>query len=74
VYDSKHSWLYDYNEEAFVERRPHRKQKSMYPYKSKPSSTLSIELEQANWPPKFKLPASLSECDGESDPRQFVFR
>jgi hypothetical protein len=37
-----------------------------------PASPLSLELEQANWPPKFKFPASLAEYDGELDPRQFL--
>lgn len=74
TYDSKGSWKYDFNEEAFVERRPHRKQKNMHPYRAKPSSLLSIELERVDWPPKLKLLASLLEYDCESDARQFVLQ
>jgi hypothetical protein len=55
-----------------VERRPQKRYIEVFPAKGKPTSPLSLELEQADWPPNFKLPASLSEYDGESDPRQFL--
>jgi hypothetical protein len=61
-------WYYDSNEKAFMERRPHKKYRESHSIRVKPASPLSIELEQADWPPKFKLPASLPEYDGESDP------
>jgi hypothetical protein len=40
----------------------------------KPASPLSLELERADWPPKFKLPTSLLDYDGESDPRQLLHK
>jgi hypothetical protein len=55
-----------------VERRPCKNHRESYPSKAKPTSPLSIDLEQVEWPPKFKLPAFLPEYDGESDPRQFI--
>jgi hypothetical protein len=45
---------------------------NMFSSKMKPASPLSLELENADWPSKFKLPTSLPEFDGESDPRQFL--
>jgi hypothetical protein len=51
----------------------HKKRyKDMFSSKTKPASPLSLELENADWPLKFKLPASLPEFDGESDPIQFL--
>ena len=74
LYDIDEEWDDDMFEEAFAERIPRKKQRGSHPYGPKPTSPLAIELEQADWPPKFRLPASLPEYDGESDPRQFLLR
>jgi hypothetical protein len=55
-----------------VERRPQKRYRDTFSSKTKLASPLSLELENVDWPPKFKLPSSLPEFDGESDPRQFL--
>jgi hypothetical protein len=66
------SLYYDSEEEAYVERRPQKRCTEVFSRKAKPASPLSLELERADWPSMFKLPASL--LGGESDPRQFLHK
>jgi hypothetical protein len=55
-----------------VEHRPQERYRHVLSRKMKPASPLSLELENVDWPPKFKLLISLPEFNGESDPRQFL--
>jgi hypothetical protein len=68
------SLYYDSAAEVYVERRPQKRYKEVFSSKVKPNSPLSLELEKAEWPPMFKLPASLLKYDGKSDPRQFLWK
>jgi hypothetical protein len=63
---------YDSEEEVYVEHRSQNRYREVLSSKAKAASPLSSKLEKADWPQKFKLPASLPEYDGESDPRQFL--
>jgi hypothetical protein len=66
------SIYYDSGEESYGERMPQKRYRDVLSRKAKPASPLSLELENVDWSPKFKLPASLPEFDGESDLRQFL--
>jgi hypothetical protein len=55
-----------------VEHKPQKRYRDVLSCKTKPASPLFLELENTDWPSMFKLPTSLQEFDGESNPRQFL--
>lgn len=79
---NEESWHYSeassgnesWHEEALPERRPDGTHKSKQFHKTKSSTPPSSELEEADWPKKFRLPAAMLDYDGESDPREFTLR
>jgi hypothetical protein len=43
------SWYYDSDEEAYVERRPQKRYREIFPAKVQHVSPLSLELKQVDW-------------------------
>jgi hypothetical protein len=62
--NEERSSYYDSEEEAYVECRPQKRYRDTFSSKRKLASPVSLELENAYWPLKFKLPASQPEFNG----------